>query len=40
MALNEKNIDVLDDDEYNWDKKEDYTACSMESCNYCGHCSY
>jgi hypothetical protein len=43
VALKEKNekiIDALDDDEYDWDKKEDYTACSMESCNYCGHCSY
>ena len=40
LAPNEKIIDILDDDEYDWDKKEDYTACSMESCNYCGHCSY
>jgi hypothetical protein len=40
VALDEKIIDALDDDEYDWDKKEDYTACSMESCNYCGHCSY
>ena len=39
-ALDEKIIDALEDDEYDWDKKEDYTACSMESCNYCGHCSY
>jgi hypothetical protein len=40
VALDKKIIDALDDDEYDWDKKEDYTACSMESCNYCGHCSY
>lgn len=40
-ALDEKIVDALDDDEYDWDKEEeDYTACSMESCNYCGHCSY
>ena len=39
VALDKKSIDALDDDEYDWDK-EDYTACSMESCNYCGHCSY
>jgi hypothetical protein len=40
VALDDKTIDALDDDEYDWDKKEDYTACSMENCNYCGHCSY
>ena len=40
VSLDEKVINDLDDDEYDWDKKEDYTACSMESCNYCGHCSY
>ncbi|KAG0645078.1 hypothetical protein D0Z07_9108 [Hyphodiscus hymeniophilus] len=40
VALDEKSVDSLDDDEYDWDKKEDYTACSLESCNYCGHCSY
>jgi hypothetical protein len=40
VVLGEKTDDGLDDDEYDWDKKEDYTACSMESCNYCGHCSY
>lgn len=28
------------DDEYDWDKQEDYTACSFENCNYCGQCSY
>ncbi|KAF2429947.1 hypothetical protein EJ08DRAFT_589893, partial [Tothia fuscella] len=39
VALDE-NTDSSDDDEYDWDKKEDYTACSMESCNYCGQCSY
>lgn len=37
--LDKKNDDALDDDEYDWDK-EDYTACSLESCNYCGRCSY
>lgn len=40
VLFEEKVIDALDDDEYDWDKKEDYTACSMESCNYCGQCSY
>ncbi|OBT81336.1 hypothetical protein VE02_10091 [Pseudogymnoascus sp. 03VT05] len=43
VPLDGKIINALvddDDDEYDWDKKEDYTACSMESCNYCGHCSY
>lgn len=43
QAVDQKNEEVvhtLDDDAYNWNKKEDYTACSMESCNYCGHCSY
>jgi hypothetical protein len=40
LALGEKNDDGSDDDEYDWDKEEDYTACSLESCNYCGHCSY
>ena len=40
VALDEKIIEALDDNQYDWDKKEDYTACSMESCNYCGHCSY
>ncbi|OCK74672.1 hypothetical protein K432DRAFT_409666 [Lepidopterella palustris CBS 459.81] len=40
VALGENIDDGLDDDEYDWDRKEDYTACSMESCNYCGHCSY
>jgi hypothetical protein len=40
VALDEKTIDALNDDEYEWDKEEDYTACSMESCNYCGKCSY
>jgi hypothetical protein len=39
-ALDEKITDALDDGDYDWDKKEDYTACSMENCNYCGHCSY
>jgi hypothetical protein len=38
------NVDGLDDnDEYDWDKQEqepDYTACSADSCGYCGHCSY
>jgi hypothetical protein len=32
-----------DDDEYDWDKQDqepDYTACSADSCGYCGHCSY
>ncbi|KAG9229293.1 hypothetical protein BJ875DRAFT_475286 [Amylocarpus encephaloides] len=40
VAQDEKIFDDVDDDEYDWDTKEDYTACSMESCNYCGHCSY
>ena len=44
VALSGEMIDHLDEDEYedkyDWDKKEDYTACSLESCNYCGHCSY
>ncbi|KAL3417065.1 geranylgeranyl pyrophosphate synthetase [Phlyctema vagabunda] len=40
VALDDATVDALDDDEYDWDKKEDYTACSMESCNYCGQCSY
>lgn len=40
VAFDKRITDPLDDDEYDWDKKEDYTACSMESCNYCGHCSY
>lgn len=37
VALDKKSTDALD---WDWDKKEDYTACSMESCNNCGHCSY
>jgi hypothetical protein len=40
VALGEDTHDALDDEEYDWDRKEDYTACSMETCNYCGHCSY
>ena len=42
IALSEEIADGLDDDddEYDWDKEKDYTVCSMESCNYCGHCSY
>ncbi|KAI9652700.1 MAG: hypothetical protein M1829_001483 [Trizodia sp. TS-e1964] len=39
LALDEES-DALDDGEYDWDKEKDYTACSMESCEYCGHCSY
>jgi len=38
--LDKKHDDASDGDEYDWDKKEDYTACSFESCNYCGCCSY
>ena len=22
------------------ESEKDYTACSADSCNYCGHCSY
>jgi hypothetical protein len=40
VGFNEINNDVSDDDEYDWDKKKDYTACSMQSCKYCGFCSY
>jgi hypothetical protein len=35
-----ENVDDSDEDEYDWDKQEDYTACSSVSCNYCGRCSY
>jgi hypothetical protein len=34
--------DATYDDEYDWDKEsdKDFTACSADSCGYCGHCSY
>jgi hypothetical protein len=31
----------FDDDEFDWDGAfGDFTACSADSCGYCGHCSY
>jgi hypothetical protein len=31
-----------DDDDLNWDEgsEKDFTACSLEDCGYCGHCTY
>lgn len=39
---NDSRFDEGLDDEYDWDKEseKDFTACSPDSCGYCGHCSY
>ena len=33
---NDGNVEIESDDE----SEKDYTACSADSCGYCGHCSY